>query len=73
MSKTWRSGPKLETLGMELSKQLIYLKEGKWELPPEHVAPETQEDCSGEEFNFSDPDSSDEGSGWETEEEVNDK
>jgi len=58
---------------MELSKQLIYLKEGKWELPPEHVAPETQEDCSGEEFNFSDPDSSDEGSGWETEEEVNDK
>ena len=47
-------------------KQAIDLfNEGKWELPPKH-----QEDCSGEEFSFSDTGSSDD---WETEEEVNDK
>ena len=55
-------------------KQAIdLLNERIWELPPEYVAPKTQEDCSGEEFSFSDPDSSDEGSNWETEDEVNNK
>ena len=47
--------------------------EGKWTLSPEHAVPKPQGDDSGEEFNFSDPNSSDEESGWETEEEVADK
>ena len=42
--------------------------EGKWKPPSQYTAPESQGDDSGEEFDFSDPDSSDEGSGWETEE-----
>jgi hypothetical protein len=41
--------------------------EGKWTLPPEYTA---QKEDSGEEFDFSDPNSSDEGSGWETEEDI---
>jgi len=47
-------------------------EEGKWTLPPEFAAPKSQGDDSGEEFDFSDPNSSDEGSGWETEEEATD-
>ena len=41
-------------------------EEGKWTLPP-------QEDDSEEEFDFSNPNPSDEESGLETEEEVTDK
>ena len=45
----------------------------KWKPSYEHVASVAQENSSGEDFNFSDPDSSDEGSNWETEDEVNNK
>ena len=60
---------------MELSdKEAIDLfNEGKWALPHENVAPGSQGDGSREEFDFSDPGSSDGGGGWETEEDVNNK
>ena len=45
----------------------------KWKPSSEHVVSVAQENSSGEDFNFSDPDSSDEGSNWETADEVNNK
>ena len=56
-----------------IKEAIDLFNEGKWMLPPEYAAPESQGEDSGEEFDFSDPNSSDEGNGWETEEEVTDK
>ena len=53
-----------------IKEAIDLFNEGKWKPPSQHTAPESQGEDSGEEFDFSDPDSSDEGSGWETEEEV---
>ena len=56
-----------------IKEAIDLFEEGKWTLPPEYAVPKPQGDDSGEEFDFSDPNSSDEESGWETEEEVADK
>ena len=56
-----------------IKEAIDLFNEGKWMLPPEYAAPESQGEDSGEEFDFSDPNSSNEGNSWEIEEEVTDK
>ena len=53
-----------------IKEAIDLFEEGNWTLPPEYAVPKPQGDDSGEKFNFSDPNSSEEESGWETEEEV---
>ena len=51
-----------------IKEAIDLFNEGKWILPDKYAGPQGED--SGDEFDFSDPSSSDEGSGWETEEEV---
>ena len=63
----WPTPPSIRNA---IKEAIDLFNEGKWKPPSQYTAPESQGEDSGEEFDFSDPDSSDEGSGWETEEEV---
>ena len=54
-----------------IKEAIDLFNEGKWILPDKYAGPQGED--SGEEFDFSDPSSSDEGSGWETEDEVTGK
>ena len=50
-----------------IKEAIDLFNEGKWTLPSEYAGPESKGEDSGEEFEFSEPSSSVEGSGWETE------
>lgn len=52
-----------------IKEAIDLFQEKKWTLPSGYAAHKSREEASGEEFDFSDPNSSDEG-GWETEEEI---